>query len=133
MIGVDTNVLVRLLVNDDKKQASSAANLFGKNHIFISKTVLLECEWVLRACYGFISERIAEAFKNLLNVSSITVEESSRVAFAIMLYQKGMDFGDAVHIVSSASAKKFISFDKKLVKKANKLHIQQVSLIEEEG
>lgn len=52
MVAVDTNVLVRLLVNDDARQARRARALFEREEIFISPTVLLESEWVLRSAYG---------------------------------------------------------------------------------
>jgi predicted nucleic-acid-binding protein len=48
MIGVDTNLLVRILTDDDPMQARRAANVLQSGDIFITKTVLLETEWVLR-------------------------------------------------------------------------------------
>ena len=52
MIAVDTNVLVRFLVRDDAKQAGRAASLIRANAVWISKTVLLETECVLRSLYA---------------------------------------------------------------------------------
>ncbi|MCP5410517.1 MAG: PIN domain-containing protein, partial [Chromatiaceae bacterium] len=51
MIGVDTNVLVRLLTRDDEAQFRKALKLFQQEEIFIPKTVFLETEWVLRYAY----------------------------------------------------------------------------------
>lgn len=48
MIGLDTNLLVRLLTNDNKTQAKYAEKLIEDNPVFIPKSVLLETEWVLR-------------------------------------------------------------------------------------
>lgn len=54
MIAVDTNVIVRLLTNDDPHQTEKVARLMEGNSVFISKTVLLETEWVLRVAYNLI-------------------------------------------------------------------------------
>jgi predicted nucleic acid-binding protein len=56
MIAVDINVLVRFLVRDDAMQATRAAALTRADEIWVSKTVLLETEWVLRSLYGFSPE-----------------------------------------------------------------------------
>ena len=52
MIAVDTNLLVRILTNDDPIQARRAVKILKNDDIFIPKTVLLETEWVLRHGYG---------------------------------------------------------------------------------
>jgi predicted nucleic-acid-binding protein len=51
MVAIDTNVLVRLLVNDHAAQAARAAAVFRSGPVFIPKSVLLETEWVLRYSY----------------------------------------------------------------------------------
>ncbi len=51
MVAVDTNVLVRLVTNDHPAQAARAAAVFRAGPVFISKSVLLEAEWVLRYSY----------------------------------------------------------------------------------
>ncbi|MCI5218515.1 MAG: type II toxin-antitoxin system VapC family toxin [Candidatus Electrothrix sp. LOE2] len=51
MVSADTNVIVRLLVGDDKSQSEKAKQLFEQEEIFIPTTVVLECEWVLRYAY----------------------------------------------------------------------------------
>ena len=48
MLAVDTNLVVRLLTNDEPAQAKRAAAAFAANEIYIAKSVLLETEWVLR-------------------------------------------------------------------------------------
>ena len=54
MIAIDTNLLVRLLTNDEPQQAARAIQLFKSGaEIFIGKTVLLETAWVLRSVYEF--------------------------------------------------------------------------------
>jgi predicted nucleic-acid-binding protein len=53
MIAVDTNIVVRLLTQDDERQYSKILKLFQEQDIFIPDTVLLETEWVLRFAYHF--------------------------------------------------------------------------------
>jgi len=70
MIAVDTNVLVRFLVRDDRKQAARAAALLRSSSVWISKNVLLETEWVLRSLYGF-SPEVTDVFMTAQSVSAI--------------------------------------------------------------
>lgn len=124
MIGIDTNLLVRLLTNDDKKQAKYASQLIESNVIFIPKTVLLETEWVLRYSYELTPSTILNAFEKLLGLSNITVEDPSCITQALEWYQHDIDFADALHLASSHSASKFATLDKDFIKKAKKLNIQ---------
>ena len=52
MASIDTNVLVRFLTSDDPGQYAKARTLFEREAIFISDTVILETEWVLRTVIG---------------------------------------------------------------------------------
>ena len=65
MIGVDTNLLVRLLTNDDPGQAQRAAKIMESDDIFIPKTVMLETEWVLRHAYGIAKSAIMKGFQKI--------------------------------------------------------------------
>ncbi len=80
MIAVDTNVLVRLLTEDDPKQAAQARSLFIAEVIWISKTVLLEKQWVLHSLYGFQDSAITEAFSRLIGLRNVRVEDDESVA-----------------------------------------------------
>ncbi|HEX7671048.1 MAG TPA: type II toxin-antitoxin system VapC family toxin [Polyangiaceae bacterium] len=121
MIAIDTNVLVRLVTNDDPVQSPRAARLFVREEVYVSKTVLLETEWVLRGAYELGRAAIRSAFERLLAVSSVTVEDSLAVERALTWSAAGMDFADALHLASSASAATFATFDKACVKRAAKL------------
>ena len=118
MIAIDTNILVRLFANDDPIQSPQAARLFADEDIFVPKTVMLETEWVLRFSYTLSRTTIAKAFGKLLSTSSVTVEGVETVQAAIDAYASGMDFADALHLSSSGSAEKFLTFDKKLARAA---------------
>ena len=51
MLAIDTNIIVRLLTNDDPDQAAKAKSLIEGAEVFVATTVLLETEWVLRGAY----------------------------------------------------------------------------------
>jgi predicted nucleic-acid-binding protein len=76
MIAVDTNIIVRILAADDPRQAKRAVSLMEKNEIFISKTVLLETEWVLRHAYGIDTNTILSGFHKLLGLPQVVIEDS---------------------------------------------------------
>jgi predicted nucleic-acid-binding protein len=121
MIAVDTNLLVRLLTNDDPLEAKRALRLMESDDILIPKTVLLEAEWVLRHGYLIAREIIAESFQKLLGIPNVKAEDPQAVTQALIWYQEGLDFADALHLASSAKADRFATFDKDFVKKASKL------------
>lgn len=98
MIAFDTNLLVRIAVNDDQYQADIAEQLINNNNVFISRTVLLESEWVLRSVYKASRSDIAAFFENVLITENITVENSTEVRQAFEWYKLGADFADALHL-----------------------------------
>lgn len=121
MIAVDTNVLVRLLTNDDPSEAKRALRVMESDDILIPKTVLLETEWVLRHGYVIAREVISQAFQNLLGLPNVKPEDPQTVTQALAWYEDGIDFADALHLASSAKADRFATFDRDFVKKASKL------------
>ena len=128
MISIDTNILVRLLTGDDKGQAEKAKHLFASELIYITKTVMLETEWVLRYAYGFKAGEIAGAFTKLLGQQNVVVEDVQHIAQATRLLQKGMDFADALHLACSQNYV-FATFDKKLTTRAVNAGLDSVQLL----
>ncbi|HDH08442.1 MAG TPA: type II toxin-antitoxin system VapC family toxin [Gammaproteobacteria bacterium] len=128
MISIDTNVLIRLFTGDDKKQAAKAKHLFARESIYITKTVMLETEWVLRYAYAFKVGDIADAFTKLLGQQNVTVEDAHHIAQATNLLLNGMDFADALHLVCSQNYT-FATFDKKLKTKADDAGLKTVRLL----
>lgn len=120
MIAVDTNVLVRFLVKDDEKQAQRARRLVEEEHIFVPKTVLLETEWVLRYTYEFGREAVAEALGKVCGLPEVTIEDTPAVRQALAWHQEGFDFADALHLATSRQAEGFYSFDRELVRRAER-------------
>lgn len=125
MVAVDTNVVVRFLVNDDKAQARRARALFEREEVFIATTVLLETEWVLRGAYGFAPEQIATYLRGLLGLPVARTERPLQLALALDAYSAGLDFADALHLLLAATGadvrpRVFYSFDIRLRRRASK-------------
>ena len=112
MHAVDTNVVVRLLVDDDPAQVKRATALFRKESIFIPKTVVLETEWVLRRLYRLDRATVVASLRKLGGLKSVEFEQPLVVAQALQWCDEGLDFADALHLASShGHADKFATFD----------------------
>ena len=127
MIAADTNVLVRLLTDDDAAQSAIARSLFLAESIWISKTVLLETAWVLRSLYGFDEAAIRGAFGKLLGLKNVEMEGKPSVAAALDLNGRGIELADAMHLSGRPPGATFVSFDKALVRRARRAGVQGVS------
>lgn len=118
VIAVDTNVVVRLLTGDDSTQFARANKLFEVDTIFLPKTVVLETEWVLRILYGLPAQDIVRALSALVALPQVRSEDASTVVEALEFSRRGVDFADALHIVSSRMAERFATFDRTLIRRA---------------
>ncbi|HEY6447179.1 MAG TPA: type II toxin-antitoxin system VapC family toxin [Acidobacteriaceae bacterium] len=129
MLAVDTNVIVRYLARDDPRQTPQAEQVLRTREILVLKTVLIETEWVLRYSYGFGRDLIAAALQGLAGLPTIAFEDQSAVAQALEWFATGMDFADALHLASSASAGRFATFDRKLAASAKRRGTTNVMLL----
>jgi predicted nucleic-acid-binding protein len=120
LIGLDTNVVVRYLAQDDPRQAAAAARLFEQvlsqeNPGFISTIVLCEIAWVLAECYGADRARIRAALEGLLAAKQIAVEAPDSVRRALRAWEaSGADFADALigELAAAHGAGKTVTFDR---------------------
>jgi predicted nucleic-acid-binding protein len=92
MIGIDTNILARLIVRDDSVQAAKAATVLtekcsGKNPGFINCIVLAEVFLILSRVYKYSRKEIARAIEKLLQVKEIQVQNADEVCEALNTYQ----------------------------------------------
>jgi predicted nucleic-acid-binding protein len=117
MIAFDTNLLVLVAVADNPAQAAIVQDLIMKDSVFISRTVLLETEWVLRSVYRKSTAKILEFFRALLEVDNTEIENSVEVGYALDWYEQGADFADALHLAVCGSAV-LHTFDQGFCKKA---------------
>jgi predicted nucleic-acid-binding protein len=122
MIAADTNILVRIVTNDDTVQARLAARTLRREAVFVPKTVLLEMAWVLRYAYKLERTAIVKAVRGILGLANVEAEDPIQVARALDWYEQGLDFADAIHLASSGEAGLFITFDEQLIKKTRRLH-----------
>ncbi len=108
MIALDTNVLVRYLVNDDARQAAAARALLSELTVerpgFVCREVVVELVWVLQRAYGFSRGRIAGVLDELVATRELAFEAGNDVARAAFMYrQGGAGFSD---LMIAAAAKR---------------------------
>ena len=100
MTGLDTNVLVRFLVQDDEVQAQKVNALFtdteaNKQQLFVSTVVVLELMWVLKAAYDVPREAILHSLNELLSMSVLEFQDQAAVrAFIISAENNTYDLSD---------------------------------------
>lgn len=110
MPALDTNVLVRFLVEDDAAQLATARRLLRRTiaageTLFIPVTVVVELEWVLRASFGFSKTDILRTMSQLLSSVELAFESEGAVELALVQYQEGAaDFSDCLHVALAAAA-----------------------------
>ena len=118
MRAIDTNVLVRAIVNDDTAQSARAVALLTEADVFIPVTVMLELEWVLRSRYAFAPKVIALAIAKITSLGNVVVGERAAVLSAANRAAQGWDFADALHLSLSAGCEDFTTLDADLAKRA---------------
>ena len=125
MRALETNVLARFFVDDaDDAQAAKqrpAAVAALSERSFVSATVLLELEWVMRGFYELPLKDIASVLRALAGIKHVTLEDRDAVLAAVDAFDKGLDFADALHLARSSRASGFATFDKRLAKRAKSL------------
>jgi predicted nucleic-acid-binding protein len=109
MIGIDTNVLIRFLVNDDPEQGHIARDLFARltpdNPGFLPREALLESVSVLERAYRFDRATICRTIEGLLESREIVIEAADEVGLALSRYARGgAGFADQLIIAISQKA-----------------------------
>lgn len=125
MRALDTNVLARFFIDDaDDKQATKqrpAAVSALSERSFVSVTVLLELEWVMRGFYELPKRDVLRVLRALASIEHITLEDRDAVLAALDAFDKGLDFADSLHVARSSRASGFATFDQRLAKRAKGL------------
>ncbi len=121
MISLDTNILVRIFVDDAEhpEQCKKARQIVNEcQTVYVSQVVQVETVWVLSRAYGFSRKEIALVLEGLLNNQSFRLENEIIFTAAVPLYcSSNIDFSDAIILQTSIRNKlKLLSFDKKLQK-----------------
>lgn len=120
MAALDTNILVRYLVQDEVAQVATARRLIQRcvregESLFVPVTVMLELEWVLRSSFGYAKDQTMQALSDLLSAAELSFESDRAIEVALELYRRGpADFADCLHVALAAQAGKLPlwTFDK---------------------
>lgn len=127
MKAVDTNVLARFFINDeDDREATKqrpAAIAAMSEAVFVSLTVILEFEWVMRGFYELSRKDIQRIFESLCGLENVQIEDRNIVLTALNAYQLGLDFADALHLARADFCSAFLSFDQRLKKRAKEANL----------
>lgn len=124
MIGLDTNVLVRYIAQDDVIQSALAVKFIEKQCSpsqpgFIGLVTLVELIWVSESCYGATKKNIADLVRRLLSARQLLVQDTETVWKALRLFEAGhADFADCLveRMANAAGCKSTVTFDKMAAK-----------------
>ncbi len=122
MIALDTNVVVRLLVDDDPDECARARRLVEaaearQESLWLADVVWCETVWVLESCYRLPREAVAAALRRLARARQVVLESPDQVAAALARYGSGSaDFADYLILehAHAATCDRLASFDRKL-------------------
>lgn len=109
MIGLDTNVLVRYIMQDDPKNSPKANQLIesldADNPGYITMVSVIELYWVLTSCYELTGEQVGQALGAMLRTKSFLVERADQVMRALRVFADGRaDFADCLIEWSASGA-----------------------------
>lgn len=121
MPALDTNVLVRYIVEDDARQLGAARRLISRcvaesSTLFVPVTVVLELEWVLRSRFEFDKDDVLLALSSLFSAADLSFESERALEVALQLFRKGSaDFADCLHVAlaTQAGEQPLWTFDKR--------------------
>jgi predicted nucleic-acid-binding protein len=118
VIGLDTNVLVRYIMQDDARQSPKASKLIesldGENPGYITQVCVIELYWVLTTSYELTDAQFMEALEAILRTRQLQVERADQVVRALRVLGAGKaDFADCLieRSASAAGCKKTMTFD----------------------
>lgn len=127
MKALDTNVLARFFIDDEDDPQAAAQRPMAiqamAGRAFVSVTVLLEFEWVMRGFYALPKTEIERVLRALAGIEHITLEDCGAVLGAIDAFSTGMDFSDALHLLRSSRAAAFVTFDRRLARQGERVGI----------
>ncbi len=125
MIGLDTNVLVRYITQDDAKQSARASTLIegldDTSPGFVTLVTIVELAWVLESSYNFSRQQFATVMQTLMAVDAIKLDRAATVASAVRSYiSSNADFSDCLieRLSVNAGCQKTMTFDKAAAKSA---------------
>ena len=126
MIAVDTNILVRLIVEDDEAQVVRALALAEHEPFFIGYSVLCELDWVLQSRYDYDRRRIVAAVNALTELIEISFVNADDVRWALDCHARAGELADYLHMASAREIGRFASFENKLKRAGPNAPVQVV-------
>ncbi|WP_052341536.1 PIN domain-containing protein [Salinarimonas rosea] len=115
--GIDTNVLVRLMLEDDPDQARKGRALLARiSPILVNPVVLAELFWVLRSCLKLERAAISDRLRRLLHDDAVVVVDGAAARAALADYEANLgDFSDRLIacINEAHGASQTYTFDRK--------------------
>ncbi|KQT47093.1 hypothetical protein ASG47_10920 [Devosia sp. Leaf420] len=124
MIALDTNVLARLLVGDDKAEADLAVQFIrrhtAEDPIFVGREVILELIWLLMSRYKYPLEAVRQALDRLFMSANLAIEEEDAIKTALYLAERtGADIADAIiaTIALQRDCTQIVTFDQDAAKR----------------
>ena len=118
MQAIDTNVLLRCLIDDDSGQAARARMAVRSGPVFLTLTVLLEAEWVLRDVYEIPRAEVLGKLESFCDLPTVVLASEIVAKAAFNWAKSGLDFADALHLAQATGCESFLTFDRKLINKA---------------
>jgi predicted nucleic-acid-binding protein len=125
MIGLDTNVIVRYVMQDDPKQSQKATRLIEALSAdapgFVPLVAIVEIVWVLTSCYDLKRDQVALAIDGILRTKEFIIDRTEQVAQALRVYKAGSaDFADSLieRSATSAGCERVMTFDASAAKSA---------------
>lgn len=125
MIGLDTNVLIRYIMQDDPMQSPKATALIEalttQERGYVTVVSIVEIFWVLSKAYDLEKTQIVRIFETLLRARELTIESKDRVLMALRSYTKSnADFPDCLieSSAKSAGCDRVLTFDIKASRQA---------------
>lgn len=109
MIGLDTNVIVRYIMQDDARQSAAASKVIERLTVdepgYLALVSIVELGWVLAGSYRLTRDQVSDAMEALLRTKELVVECADRVAHAVRTCRRGKaDLADCLIELSAASA-----------------------------
>lgn len=121
MVVIDTNLLLRYLLNDDAGQAKRAQRLLeSSSQVTVTPTIVLELVWVLE-CSDCSRAEIAAALRHVLGLPNMRLANEVALYRAVQWFEQGMDFADALHLGLSPATATMATFDKDFVTRARRI------------
>ena len=114
MRAVDTNILARLILNDDAAQAQVAGAIVAEP-FWVTISVWVELGWVLGSRLRLNRNVVADTLTALLAMETLHTAAPDGIAWAIARYRQGADWADLLHLVMARdAADRFATFDRRL-------------------